>query len=144
MYILSSESEKELVIFYLLDDVRVPPHSSNGGWFHEVPVLQAVVEHAAVEGVVVAPILLLEVTVAIIVGPLIGCDVANDHVELHVCVVRSVAYIASHQFRERERERDLTMNVIWKKPLMKNTVRRRMPTNIHPSIPCSRISSCRK
>ena len=113
-----------------------------------MPVLQAVVEHAAVEGVVVAPILLLEVTVAIIVGPLIGRDVANDHVELHVCVVRSVAYIASHQFRERERERererDLTMNVIWKKPLMKNTVRRRMPTNIHPSIPCSRISSCRK
>lgn len=73
-----------------------------------MPVLQAVVEHAAVEGVVVAPILLLEVTVAMIVGPLIGRDVANDHVELHVCVVRSVAYktIASHQFGERERERE--------------------------------------
>ena len=47
-----------------------------------MPVFQAVIEHATVERVVVAPILLLEVTIAVVVGLLVGRDVTDDHVEL--------------------------------------------------------------
>ena len=75
-------SEKRTGELYLLDDVSVLPHSHDGGCFHEVPVLKAVVDHAAVERVVVAPILPLEVTVAMVVGLLIGRYVTDDHVEL--------------------------------------------------------------
>ena len=75
-------SEKSTGDLYLLDDVSVLPHSHNGGWFHEVPVLEAVVDHAAVKRVVVAPVLLLEVTVTMVVSLLIGRYVTDNHVEL--------------------------------------------------------------
>ena len=155
-------SEKRAGDLYLLDNVSVLPHSHDGGWFHEVPVLEAVVDQAAVKRVVVAPVLPLEVTITMVVSLFIGRYVTDDHVKLHVCGKREekvyiIAYTIivseggreGERARERERERrggreSLTMNVIWKKPLMKNIVRSRMPTNIHPSIPCSRISSSRK
>ena len=75
-------SEKSTGDLYLLDDVSVLPHSHDGGWFHEVPVLEAVVDHATVKRVVVAPVLPLEVTVAMVVSLLIGRYVTDNHVEL--------------------------------------------------------------
>ena len=38
----------------------------------------------------------------------------------------------------------LTMNVIWKKPLVKKTASKRMPKKIQPSIPLSWIISHKK
>jgi hypothetical protein len=80
--IIAYSSKKSTGDFYLLDDVSVLPHSYNGGCFHKVPVFEAVVDHASVEGVMVAAVLLLEVAVAMVVGLLIGRNITDDHVEL--------------------------------------------------------------
>ena len=75
-------SNKKQVLIYLLDDVCVLPHSCNAGWLHQVPVLQAVVEHTTVKRVVVTAVFFLKVPIAVVVGLLIGCDVTDDHIEL--------------------------------------------------------------
>ena len=56
--------------------------SRQTGRSHEMPVLQAVVGHTTIEWIMEASIFLLEVTIAVIVGLLIGRYVTNDHVEL--------------------------------------------------------------
>ena len=105
-------SEKRTGDLYLLDNVSVLPHSHDGGWFHEVPVLEAVVDHAAVKRIVVAPVLPLEVTVAMVVSLLVGCYVTDDHVELcrkweeKVYIAYNIIVLEGGRERAGERERE--------------------------------------
>ena len=57
-------------------------HSGCTQRLYQMPVLKTVVEHATIKRIVKAPIIFLEVSISSVVGLLIGCDVADDHVEL--------------------------------------------------------------
>lgn len=64
--------------------MRLPPPGKVGG-VNDVPVLQAILHDAAVERVVELPVDGLEVSVAMVVGLLIGGQVVQHHLELREC-----------------------------------------------------------
>lgn len=80
--------------------MRLPLGPGDVNRVHNVPVLQAVHDDPAVEGVVELPIHSLEMSVAMIVGLLIGGQVVQNHLELPsvcVCVCGGVEGVASKQ-----------------------------------------------
>lgn len=64
-------------------------HSSQTDRLNEVPVFQAVVDDTAVKRIVEVTIFCFEVSVTVIVGFFVRCDVTDDHVELRDRVVRN-------------------------------------------------------
>lgn len=64
------------------DYVRLPFHSLNVDRVNDVPVLQAVLDDPTIEGVVELPIHCFEMSVAVVVGFLIGRQVTHNHLEL--------------------------------------------------------------
>ena len=64
------------------DHVRLPRAPGEVDWFDHVPVLETVLHHATVEGVVELPVDGLEVSVAVGVGLLVSGHVVQHHLEL--------------------------------------------------------------